>query len=55
MTDALAFVVPTLVGLFGGIWLDRYFGTKPWLMLIGIVWGLATSMWAMIKAGRQKR
>jgi F0F1-type ATP synthase assembly protein I len=55
MTDALAFVVPSLVGLFAGVWLDKTFGTKPWCMLIGMIWGLATSFWMVIKAGRRKR
>jgi F0F1-type ATP synthase assembly protein I len=54
MTDAVAFVAPTVVALFLGIWLDKHFGTKPWLMLIGMVWGLATSLWMVIKAGRRK-
>jgi len=26
--------------LFGGLWLDRQFGTTPWLMLILMVLGL---------------
>ena len=55
MTDALAFVVPTLVGLFLGHWLDGKFHTKPWLMLVGMIWGLATSFWMIIKAGRRPR
>ena len=29
-------VVPLLLGLFGGQWLDRRFGTAPWLLLAGV-------------------
>jgi F0F1-type ATP synthase assembly protein I len=32
-------VVPLLVGLFGGQWLDRRFGTAPWLLLAGVIVG----------------
>jgi len=36
-------VVPLLVGLFGGQWLDRRFGTK-WLVLVGALLGAAAGM-----------
>ena len=31
--------VPLLLGLFGGQWLDRRYGTAPWLLLAGVVLG----------------
>ena len=34
-------LVALLVGLFGGIWLDGKLGTKPWLMVAGVVLGMA--------------
>jgi len=34
-------VVPLLVGLFGGQWLDRRLGTAPWLLLVGVLLGAA--------------
>lgn len=39
------------VGLsaFGGIWLDRQFGTKPWLMLLLVVTGIVGSMLHLIR------
>ena len=37
-------VVPLLVGLFGGQWLDRRFGTAPWLLLVGALLGAAAGM-----------
>jgi len=36
--------VPLLVGLFGGQWLDRRFGTAPWLLLTGALLGGAAGM-----------
>ena len=32
-------VVPLLLGLFGGQWLDRRYGTAPWLLLAGVILG----------------
>ena len=37
-------VVPLLLGLFGGRWLDRRFGTAPWLLLVGALLGAAAGM-----------
>jgi len=37
-------VVPLLVGVFGGRWLDRRVGTTPWLVLVGAVLGAAAGM-----------
>lgn len=36
-----ALVVATVIGLAGGYWLDRWLGTAPWLMLIGLGFGIA--------------
>lgn len=33
--------VPLFVGLFGGQWLDRRFGTAPWLLFVGVFAGAA--------------
>ncbi|WP_349408827.1 AtpZ/AtpI family protein [Pseudalkalibacillus sp. SCS-8] len=38
-----------LVGVFGGIWLDRTFGTGPFLMIIGLFLGLAAGVYGTIK------
>jgi len=37
----IAMVVATFFGLIIGIYLDRYFSTKPWLTLIFLVFGIA--------------
>lgn len=33
--------VATLIGLYGGYWLDERFGSRPWLTLVGLALGLA--------------
>ena len=33
-------LVSTLVGLFGGQWIDGQLGTEPWFMVIGLICGL---------------
>jgi len=37
----IAMVVSTLIGLVIGIYLDRFFGTKPWLTIIFLLLGIA--------------
>jgi len=36
-------IVSPLVGFFLGNWLDRRFGTSPWLMLAGLVLGFVAA------------
>ena len=36
-------IVAPLVGFFLGDWLDRRFGTRPWLMLVGLVLGFVAA------------
>ena len=37
----LVLVVATVIGLAGGYYLDRWLGTSPWLLLLGLVLGIA--------------
>ena len=37
----LVLVVATVIGLVGGYYLDRWLGTSPWLLLLGLVLGIA--------------
>jgi ATP synthase protein I len=42
-----------MAGLIGGQWLDHKFGTTPWLLLVGLLLGMAAgfrSMWRALKA-----
>lgn len=41
--------VPLLVGVFGGQWLDRRFGTTPWLLLVGAMLGAAAGMLSLYR------
>ena len=36
-------IVSPLVGFFLGNWLDKRFGTSPWLMIAGLVLGFAAA------------
>jgi ATP synthase protein I len=37
----IALVVTTFLGLMVGIYLDRVFGTEPWLMIVFLILGVA--------------
>ncbi len=43
-TVGLELVLSVIVGLFGGQFLDRRFHTAPWLMLIGLGYGIAAGV-----------
>ena len=36
----LTLVVATVIGLVGGYYADRWLGTTPWLLLLGLVLGI---------------
>lgn len=36
----IAFVAATFIGLAIGVYLDRYFGTSPWLTVIFLIFGI---------------
>jgi ATP synthase protein I len=35
-----ALVIATVIGLVGGYYADRWLGTSPWLLLLGLVLGI---------------
>ncbi len=37
----MTFVVSTVLGFAGGYWADRWLGTSPWLLLLGLGFGIA--------------
>lgn len=53
-----AFAIPMeiavfiVLGLVGGMWVDRHFHSSPWGLLVGIVLGLAGAMRAVLKIVR---
>lgn len=42
--------IAVIVGLLGGMWLDKQFGTTPWLMLLFLVFGLVAGFRNVLRA-----
>jgi F0F1-type ATP synthase assembly protein I len=40
---------PLMLGLFGGQWLDRRFGTAPWLLFAGVFSGAAAAGFSLYR------
>ena len=49
-TIGLTLVLATVIGLAGGYALDRWLGTKPWLTLIGLGFGIAAGFVNLFRA-----
>jgi ATP synthase protein I len=43
----------TVIGLLGGRWLDGKLGTDPWLMLLGLLLGVAAGFRSLIRTARR--
>ena len=43
------------IGLFFGIYLDRRFGTEPWLTMVGLGFGIAAAFSNIIRAINKSR
>jgi F0F1-type ATP synthase assembly protein I len=51
-TVGLEFALSVIVGLYGGQWLDKKFGTNGWLTILGTAFGLAAgsrAIWQALK------
>jgi ATP synthase protein I len=46
----LTLVISTVLGLWGGYALDRWLGTGPWLMLVGLLLGIASGFVNLFRA-----
>ncbi len=46
-------VVSVIIGLVAGAWLDRRFGTTPWLTLVGIIIGSAAGFRSLIRYSKR--
>ena len=46
-------VVATLIGFFGGRWLDGKLGTEPWLALVGLLLGVAAGSKTLFQMARK--
>ncbi|MBU7007359.1 AtpZ/AtpI family protein [Phosphitispora fastidiosa] len=44
MSAGMTMAVSVTIGYFAGSWLDKYFGTKPWLTLIMFILGTAAGL-----------
>jgi ATP synthase protein I len=40
-TVGITLVAATVIGLYIGLWLDKQFGTSPWLTVVFLVLGIA--------------
>ncbi len=49
----IAMVVSTVIGLVIGIYLDKLFGTKPWLTIIFLLLGIAAGFKNMYETARK--
>ncbi len=49
----MTFVVATVLGLAGGYWADRWLGTNPWLLLLGLGIGIAAGFTNMFRSLRE--
>lgn len=41
--------IATLIGLFGGSWLDGRFGTGPWLTILGLALGTTAGIRSLMR------
>lgn len=48
-TVGLTLVISTVLGLWGGHLLDGWLGTSPWLLLIGLLLGIAAGFLNLIR------
>jgi ATP synthase protein I len=46
----LTLVISTVLGFWGGYALDRWLGTAPWLMLVGLLLGIASGFVNLFRA-----
>ncbi|HTQ07536.1 MAG TPA: AtpZ/AtpI family protein [Polyangiaceae bacterium] len=52
-TVGLELVLSVIVGLFGGQFLDHRFHTAPWLMLVGLGYGIAAGVRGLYRAAER--
>jgi ATP synthase protein I len=46
----LTLVISTVLGLWGGYVLDRWLGTSPWLLLVGLLLGIVSGFVNLFRA-----
>jgi ATP synthase protein I len=45
----MQFAATIVVGALAGIWLDKRFGTSPWLLILMVFGGAGTGFWSMYR------
>jgi ATP synthase protein I len=45
--------ISTVIGALGGRWLDSKLGTEPWLMIVGLVIGVAAGFRSLIRTAQR--
>jgi ATP synthase protein I len=48
----MTMVAATVIGLAGGYYADRWLGTSPWLMLVGLVFGIAAGFVNLFRSAK---
>ena len=48
----MAMVLATLIGFAGGYYADRWLGTGPWLLLLGLGFGIAAAFVILFRSAR---
>jgi ATP synthase protein I len=48
----MTLVLSTVIGLAGGYYADRWLGTSPWLMLIGLLLGIAAGFVNLFRSAK---
>lgn len=48
----LRLAVPIAIGVVVGIWLDGVLGTRPWLLLVGVLLGVGTTFYLLYDVSR---
>jgi len=46
----MSMVLSTIIGMAGGYYADRWLGTTPWLMLLGLVLGIVAGFVSMLRS-----
>jgi ATP synthase protein I len=49
----ITMVVSTMIGLGAGYWGDRWLGTAPWLMLVGLLLGIAAGFVNLFRSAKR--
>ncbi len=54
-TVGLDFALAVVIGFAAGYWGDKHFGTRPWLMIAGFMFGVAAGFNLLWKAAQRMR